>query len=70
MRRATYDCLVTKLNAAGTGTVYSTIIGNGSGFIIGNGFAGTQANAIAVTSDGKPVLPAITTIPARPAISR
>ena len=44
---------ITKLNAAGTGTVYSTIIGDGSGFIIGNDFVGTQANAIAVTSDGK-----------------
>jgi hypothetical protein len=49
----TTTAFVTKLNAAGTGTVYSTIIGNGSGFILGNGFVGTQANAIAVTSDGK-----------------
>jgi len=44
---------ITKLNAAGTGTIYSTIIGDGSGFIIGDDFVGTQANAIAVTSDGK-----------------
>jgi hypothetical protein len=44
---------VTKLNAAGTGIVYSTIIGSGFGFFLGNDFLGTQAKAIAVTSDGK-----------------
>jgi hypothetical protein len=43
---------VTKLNAAGTGVVYSTIIGGGSGIEL-DVFFGTQFNAIALTADGK-----------------
>ncbi len=46
---------ITKLNANGTDTIYSTFFGNISGFVSGD-FDGTRINAIAVSSDGKAAL--------------
>lgn len=43
---------ITKLNAAGTDIIYSTYLGSADGFCYGD-VCGTEANGIALTSDGK-----------------
>jgi hypothetical protein len=52
----TATAFITKLNAAGTGVIYSTIIGKDHDDIPQTGIFGTEARGVAVTSDGKACL--------------